>query len=267
MSYKNPNRKRIRGVYLYATENGDYVIDLVDGRNKIVKKPLKYKNRTQLNQFIENLVNDEDKTFMVSSMGIRIYNKEPEERLLVRSKESILKTYVNNLKTLNENDSYKKKVANLLRSVSDLIDDEGNNEKPGLKTTNIMPDKDPRVNLDTLAVDPKNPIDASIPMELVLRVQDSLDVSVSFEDLTFWFQDQKWQLTKDGHEYDTPEMPGSKTGKPILNAIDYMATLLGVNAEKNKKLGENSFSFVDQGNVYRITHIYTGDHNTIRREI
>lgn len=264
MSYKNPNRKRVRGVYLYTTESGEYVVDLVLGRNKIVKRPLQYKNRTQMNEFIENLIKDEDKRFMVSKLGIKIYNKEPEERLLIRSKESILETYVKNLRILKENDSYKKKVANLLRSVSDLIDDD---DKGGLNSTSVMPSKDPELNFDTPAIDPKNPIEPSIPMELVLRVQDSLDVHISFENLTFWFQNQKWQLTKDGHEFKTPEMPGSKTGKNILNTMDYMSTLLGVNAEKNKELGSNSFTFVDQGNVYRITHIYTGDHNTIRREI
>lgn len=248
------NRKRVREVYFYKTESGEYKIDLVDGRNNLVKEPLYYPNRNDINNFIENLQADKNTKFEVSRLGMKIYNKKPAQRLLTQHSESVFDTYVKNLSDLKENSFYRYKVAKLLRSVSDILDGDAPAEVPMDEPCEVEP---------KTGVAPESPISSEVPFDIINKVQEALGTAIEPTDLTFWFQDQKFQLTKDGFEYDLPEPQVPKTSHNILGTLEYMSNLLGVNAERNTKIGENSFRYVDGGDVYKIQHIYTGDHNTL----
>lgn len=277
------NRRRIKEVYFYKTPSGEYKVDLISGRNKMIKEPIYYGNRSEINDFIEGLQSNKNPRFEVSKLGIKIYNKKPDQRLLKKTPESLLNTYIQNLSNLQENSYYRHKVANLLRNVSDILDGDApmdpsdpctgsldseiDYSSDDANSSPVMPTDDPEYETEVPSITPDSPIDPGVPIHLILRIQDSLDTTLYLDDLTFWFQDQKWQLTKDGYEYSTPVPQKPKSSHNILGTMEYIINLLGVNAERNTRIGENSFRFTDEGNIYTIKHIYTGDHNTLRREI
>ena len=240
------NRKRVREIYFYKTESGEFKIDLVDGQNNLVKEPLYYSNRSDINNFIETLQENKNTKFEVSRLGMKIYNKKPEQRVLTQTSESVFDTYINNLTDLQENHEYGDKVAKLLRSVADIVE-------PAVGTPE---------EIDPITITPKNPVSPEISVPFLNNIEETLQTTIS-EDATFWFQDQKFQVTKDGYEYETPEPMLPKTSHNILGTLEYISNLLGVNAERNTEIGKNSIRFVNEGEVYVIRHIYTGDHNTL----
>lgn len=255
------NRKRIKEVYFYQTESGNYKIDLIDGRNNIVKEQLYYNSRSDINNFIESLQDNKNTKFEVSKLGMKIYNRKPEQRMLTKSTENIFDIYVNNLNSLNENAFYRHKVAKLLRNVSDILDGDAPQEEPDDSYYGDEPEVDCGCE-PTQAISPGPAITSEVPMDFIMEVQESLDTTINLENLTFWFQDQKFQLVKDGFDEDLPAPMGPKTSHNILGTLEYISNLLGVNAERNTKIGENSIRFVNNENVYKIKHIYTGDYNT-----
>ena len=259
------NKKRVREIYFYKTQSGDYKIDLIDGRNNIVKEPLYYKNRSELINFIEALKDNKNTRFEVSALGMKIYNRKPDQRLLTKTSESVFDIYVENLKELKESSFYRHKVASLLRNVSDILDGDAPIEPDC--DVKVMPADDPSYEVEVPAVIPEPVITPEVPMHLIMRIQDTLDIAIMMDDLTFWFQDQKFQLTRDGFEQDGPELMKPKASHNIAGTLEYIANLLGVNAERSTEMGNYFIRFVDEGNVYKINHIYTGDHNTFRREI
>jgi hypothetical protein len=246
------NKKRVREAYFYKDDKGTYKVQLLDVKNNVASEPFSCSNRLEAMEIIDLIKSDIHGEFSCSSLGLKIYNKRPDQRILTKSTESIFDVYVRNLCLLKENEEYSAKVANLLKSVADLI--EPDEEK-------CCGDHD-----SVLGIEPRNPISNEIPLDVVSWLQDGLDVSVNFDDLTFWFQDQKWQITKDLADYDLPSPKLPKTSHNILGTMEYMINLLGVNAERNREVGENSFRFVLGQEVYKIKHVYTGDHNTFRRD-
>ena len=266
----NRNKKRVREIYFYKVESG-YKIDLINHRNKLVKSNFKGTTRTDVNRFIEALQENKHTKFEMSKIGIKIYNKKPHERLLASTTETLFDSYLRNLNSLKENNEYSKKVSALLRSVANIIDDETtslNSDDLSDEFVSINPTTNSDVEVEVPAITPDLAITVAVPMELVSKIQDSLKTPIDLNNLTFYFQNQKWSLTKDGFGQDNlPEPKRPKTSHAIMSAIQYMINLLGISTETNSKIGENSFRFVDRGGVYKINHIYTGDHNTLRREV
>lgn len=242
------SKTRVREVYFYKTESGEYKIDLVNGRNTLVKEPLYYSNHTETMDFIETIQNNKNDKFEVSALGMKIYNKKPEERLLTVESENIFNAYIENLSELKENSEYSHKVASLLRSVADIVE-------PSNAET-IMPE-------EPVAIEPLPPVTDLVPLSLIDYIQESLNSVVMMDDLTFWFQDQKFYICKDGYEKSVPETRIPKTSHNILGTLEYIDNLLGSNSERNLKMGENSIRFTFEGEVFKIVHIYTGDHNTL----
>lgn len=251
MVYKT-RKTRVREFYFYETKTG-YKIDLINGRNQLVNDVFHSLTKTDVNSFLEKLSNDTHDKFTQSSFGMKIYNKKPEQRMLTKEANTVFETYINKLNSLKEDTYYRHKVAAILRNVSDILD--------GPEDCQAVEPSDPEP-----FIIPEYPISPKIPMELVGQMEEKLKTCFNPSNATFIFSDEKFQLTKDGHKFDS-QIPGllkPKASNKISSTMQYMVTLLGVNAEKSGEIGDNSFRFTwEDGEVYRVTYIYTGERNHV----
>lgn len=221
--------------------------------------PIEFKNRVSAIDFIESISKGSNKRFKKSKREMKIYNKKPQKSLLESSSKLTYRSYVNSLKRLQESSEseYRQKVANLLQGLSDLI----GMDLP--ETQGIINDLEVP---EDLGIEPEEAISPEVSLTLIQKVEDDLELTFDdYESLTFYFQKEKFQLTKSIHDYDTPELDIPKGSPSITSTIEYMIALLGVNADRSKEVGENSFTFVYDEEVYKIKHIYTGSGITYAR--
>ena len=247
------SKTRVKEVYCYKDSNGRYIIDMVAAGNRFLKAAQKGLTEEEKDEFLKTLESGEDKYSEPSKKSFQVYNRKPEQRMLAKSSTTIFNSYVKNLQSKvseSSSDCYKRKVANLLRSVSDLLDD----EEPVVIQSAITPD---------LAVTP------DVSLSMIERIEETLGTKFDTDNLTFWFQDQKWQLTKEGYEQtNLPSMKRPTTARNVEGTMQYMMNLIGAVCEVTyDESNPVSFRFVDGDDVYRVSHVYTGDYNVFKQGV
>lgn len=254
-----PAPKRVKECYFYKDDN-KYHVRLKDSKNNFIKETLVYESRADVHTFVTDLREGNLSKYCCSALGTMIYNKKPQDRRLVVDSKLVFNAFVKNLTKLSENNSfYKQKVASILNDVSALLtyDLEDGSLEPHQCT-------EPQDSIDTII--PAPAIDPGIPMHVIAMFEDQLETAMNLEDLTFYFQKEKFQLTKAVYDSEVPAPDLPKTAPTILSALDFMITLLGVNADRNKTIGENGFTFAMDEEIYKVKHIYTGSGITIARD-
>lgn len=250
------SKKRVKEVYCHKTSNGRYTIDLVDASNCFLKNQATDLSEKERDSFLKKLLKGENTKLTPSAFGVEIYHRKPEQRNLHKNPSSIFEAYVKNLQNqgLTENSHYRHKVANLLRNVSDLLDYEDHMEP-------VVEPPEEGCSCSSDSIVPGPAVEADVPLSLLGNIQETLDVTIDFDNSTFWFQGEKWQLTKDGYEQENlPKMKRPGTSPKVEGSMQYMINLLGVNAEvAYEDKNPRSFKFLHNGDLYRISHIYTKD--------
>lgn len=243
----------IKEVYFYKKKDTDlYTVDFIDAKNRHLHKELSNLTRTEVSEVLEKIRKDKHPRYLGSKKGMTVYNKYPES-ILSHSSSRIVNVYLENLKDLQESKESRELAANLLRAAADLLSYEDQERLDMLEPepTGIIP----------------NPASNTIvPFEVIDKVQSDLEVAINFSDLTFYFNSQKWQLQKDidTNVSSIPKRP--KSSNTIITSMDYMKNLLGVNGENSLDPNSLYFRFTLKGEVYKISHIYTSDHNTLTRD-
>ena len=234
----------VKEFYFYqkGTDNV-YSIDIISGANKHVHNAFCVESRDQVYKLVEDITKKKHSKYVESLKGMKVYNEFPEKRVLNHNPRSIVEVYMNNLQQLTESEDSSKLAAQLLRSVADFISKDNS-------STEIEP-----LN----GVSPENAISTVVPFEVIDYIQEKLNSTINLQDLTFYFNDQKWQLHKAIHELDLPKPKRPKSAPVILNSLDYMSNLLGVNGENSVDPNSLFTKFSLNDEIYKISHIYTRD--------
>ena len=272
-----PKKKTIRELYFYKKPGTDlYAVDIVDGRNEHIHKALNNLTRLDVSNILEQIGKNKHSKYTESKNGMKVFNKIPENRILSFTSEKIVNAYMDHLKELQESDESRVLAARLLHAAADLLAHDVDCNPPdrisnvpyddgadiACEPCDLMPVPDEACKypeLENPGIIPSQAVNCTVSYEVMNYVQEKLDVTIDLENLTFWFNDQKWQLQKDVDEHvsSTPKRP--KSSPVIMNSMDFMSNLLGVDAEKSVDIDYLYFRFPLLGNMYKISHVYTGD--------
>jgi len=257
----------VKEFYFYKKEDNSYSVDIVSGRNEHIRKAMTVSSRSDVDEILEAITNNKHSKYSESKRGMKIYNKLPDDIVLSHNPSSIVNVYLDNLKEIKESSQSRHLAANLLRAAADLLshDDEERTvpdigiQEPQVGNVEVDPDSIQMATPSLLGVSPEPAVTTEVPFGIIDFIQESLDVTIEINNLTFWFNDQKWQLQKDIDDHVSPTPKRPKASPVIMNAMDFMSNLLGVNGEKSVDPDHLYFRFNLFGDMYKISHVYTGD--------